>query len=100
MSGEDLLGPIDAIVLEALRSGALRPRCTARRIPVLRDDPAGERLLHETLRRCDHDSLVTSCRRAGERTYALTPNGRARLWTHGRFGVALSALIARTRVGS
>ncbi len=100
VTGEDLLGPIDVIVLEALHRGALRARCTAKRIPVLRDDPAGERLLHETLRRCERHSLVASTRRAGERSYALTPKGRARLRTHRRFGLALASLVARSHVGS
>jgi len=100
VTGEDLLGPIDVIVLEALHRGALRARCTAARVAVLRDDPAGERLLHETLRRCEQHSLVASCRRAGERSYALTLKGRARLRTQQRFGLALASLVARSRIDS
>lgn len=99
VAGEDLLGPIDVIVLEAPHRGALRARRSAERMPALRDDPGGERLLHETLRHCERHSLVASCRRAGGCRYAITPKGRARLRAERRFRLALASLVVRSRVG-
>jgi hypothetical protein len=47
-------------VLDAVHRRAPRSRRTARRIAVLRDQPAGETIFHEVLRRCEHDGLLRS----------------------------------------
>ena len=97
MVGNDLPGPFEAAVLHALHRGALEARCSARAIPALRDEPAGEYLLHEILNRCEDRGLVRSDRHRDRRQWRLTPEGRARLRTHRRFARTLATVVARTR---
>jgi DNA-binding PadR family transcriptional regulator len=95
MEAGDALGLVEFAVLHAVHRGALRSRRTARQIPVLRERPAGEAILHEALRRCEHDGLVRSERDASGRRYELTGAGRAWLRADRRFRVAFATLLAR-----
>ena len=97
MAGDDLLGPVEMAVLDALHRGALRSRCSAVQIAGLRDEPAGEYVLHEILGRFDEQGLVRTRRDAGSRHWTLTPAGRARLRTRRHFARALATLIVRSQ---
>jgi DNA-binding PadR family transcriptional regulator len=66
----------------------------------LRERPTGEAMLHEALRRCEHDGLLRSERDASGRRYDLTAAGRTRLRAHRRFRLALAGLLARGSVNS
>jgi DNA-binding PadR family transcriptional regulator len=95
MQALDPLGQVEFAVLDAVHRGALRSRRTARQIPALRERAAGEAVLHEALRRCEHAGLLRSERDASGRRYELTGSGRARLRATRRFRVALARLLAR-----
>jgi hypothetical protein len=93
MEAGDALGQVEFAVLDAVNRGALRSRRTAPQIPVLRERPAGEAILHEALRRCEHDGLLRSERDASGRRYDLTAAGRTRLRADRRFRLALARLL-------
>jgi DNA-binding PadR family transcriptional regulator len=99
MQAGDALGQVEFAVLDAVNRGALRRRSTARKVPALRDRPAGEAILHEALRRCEHEGLLRSERDASGRLYELTAAGRTRLRADRRFRFALAVLLARGGVG-
>ncbi len=88
-------------VLDALHRGALGSRCSAVQISGLRDEPAGEYVLHKILGRFEDQGLVRTRRDASSRHWTLTPAGRARLHTRRHFARALATLIVRSqpRVG-
>ena len=98
MGAGDPLGHVEFAVLDAVHRGALRSRRTAQRIAVLRDQPAGETIFHEVLRRCEHDGLLRSERNRAGRWYALTAAGRARLRADRKFRVTLLGLLLRSCV--
>jgi DNA-binding PadR family transcriptional regulator len=98
MEAGDALGHVEFAVLYAVHRGALRSRRTARQIPVLRERPAGEAMMHEALRRCQHDGLLTSERDTSGRRYELTAAGSARLRADRRFRIALARLLVRSGV--
>jgi hypothetical protein len=75
MVDDDLPGPVETAVLDALHRGALGVRCSARAIPALRDEPTGEQLLHEILNRCEERGLVRSDRRPDRREWRLMQQG-------------------------
>lgn len=91
----ELLGPVEFAVLDALQRGALRSRCTARRVAGLREQPGGEVLLHDALRVCEQGGLIRSQRDNQGRRYELTTAGRARLRAERRFRLALGGLLVR-----
>jgi hypothetical protein len=93
MVGDDLPGPVEIAVLDAVHRGALRSRCSAVQVVALQKEPAGEYLLHEILGRCVEHGLVRTHRDATSRHWALTPTGRARLRTRRRFARALATLV-------
>jgi DNA-binding PadR family transcriptional regulator len=95
MEAGDALGQVEFAVLEAVHRGALRSRRTARKITGLSQRPAGEAILHEALRRCEHDGLLRSERDTNGRRYELTAAGRGRLRTDRRFRLALARLLVR-----
>jgi hypothetical protein len=95
MRAGDALGQVEFAVLDAVSRGALGSRRTAWKIPALRERPAGEAILHEALRRCEHDGLLRSKRDSSGRRYELTAAGRARLRADRRFRLALVCLLAR-----
>jgi hypothetical protein len=97
MESDDLLGMVEFAVLSSVASGALRSRCTAQRIRILRGEPAAELILHDVLRRCEQDGLLRSVRDATGRRYQLTATGRVRLRVEGRFRAAMVGVVARTR---
>ena len=99
MGTGDALGQVEFAVLDAVHRGALRSRRTARNITALAERPAGETLLHEALRRCEHDGLLRSARDASGRRYDLTAAGHARLRADRRFRAALARLLACRSVG-
>lgn len=96
MESENELGRIEFAVLESVSRGVLRSRCTAQQVNVLRDQPAGEAILHETLRRCERDGLLHSRRDTSGRRYELTAAGRVRLRADRRFRAALIRMLARS----
>jgi DNA-binding PadR family transcriptional regulator len=89
----DPLGHVEYTVLDAVHRGALRSRRTARQIRSLGDQPAGEVILHEVLRRCERAGLLSSARDSAGRVYQLTAAGRARLRADRRFRVALVRVL-------
>jgi DNA-binding PadR family transcriptional regulator len=91
----DPLGHVEYTVLDAVHRGALRSRRTARQIRTLRDEPAGEVILHEVLHRCEEAGLLSSARDSTGRLYRLTAAGRARLRADRRFRVALVRALLR-----
>jgi DNA-binding PadR family transcriptional regulator len=97
MESSDGLGLVEFTVLESLSRGALRSRCTAKQIRVLRDQPTGEAILHDVLRRCERDGLVRSSRDSSGRRYELTAAGRVRLRVDRRFRATLLRALARSR---
>jgi hypothetical protein len=99
MRSNELLGPVDAGVLDAVSRGALRHRRHVGKVPGLAGEPAGEFLLHESLRRCEAAGLVRSERDPHGRRYALTANGRRQLRVARRFRAALRVLIVRSLDG-
>jgi hypothetical protein len=97
MASDDLLGPIEVAVLDALHRGALRSRCSAVQLDGLRDEPAGEYLLHQVLGHCEEQGLVLKNRDATGRNWTLTRAGRARLRRRHRFARALATLLVRSQ---
>ena len=89
------LGLVEFAVLDAVHRGTLRSRCTAGQIRVLREEPAGEVILHDVLRRCERSGLVRTWRDSSGRNYALSAAGRARLRTDRRFRTAVVRLVLR-----
>jgi hypothetical protein len=96
MEAGDVLGLVEFSVLDAVHRGVFRSRLTARKIPRLRDQPAGEAIMHEALRRCERGGLLRSMRDGSGRRYELTAAGRARLRADRRFRLALiGALVSK-----
>jgi DNA-binding PadR family transcriptional regulator len=92
----DPLGLVEFAVIDAVNRGALRSRQTADRVPGLRGEPAGDALMHEALRRCEHRGLLASKRVRSGRRYELTAAGRARLHGERRFRAALLGVLLRS----
>lgn len=92
----ELLGRVEFAVIDAVYRGVLSSRPTARQIPGLDREPAGEALMHESLRRCEHAGLLRSDRAPSGRRYELTPAGRARLRSERRFRAALLGTLLRS----
>jgi len=92
----DPLGRVEFAVIGAVHRGALRSRQTVRQIPGLDREPAGEALMHEALRRCEHAGLLRSGRVPSGRHYELTPAGRMRLRSERRFRAALLGTLLRS----
>jgi DNA-binding PadR family transcriptional regulator len=63
---------------------------------MLREQPAGETILYDVLRRCEREGLLRSSRDASGRRYELTAAGRARLKADRRFRGALVRVLARS----
>jgi hypothetical protein len=95
MGARDPLGHVEFAVLDAVHRDTLRSRRTAGQVPVLREQPAGEVILHDALRRCEGDGLVSSARDARGRRYQLTAAGRARLRADRRFRAAMVRMLLR-----
>jgi DNA-binding PadR family transcriptional regulator len=95
MSASDPLGLVEFNVLDAVHRGALRHRRTARQITGLREQPAGESVLHDVLRRFEQAGLVDSVRDGRGRLYRLTPAGRARLRSERGFRGAFARVLLR-----
>jgi DNA-binding PadR family transcriptional regulator len=91
MATGDPLGHVEFSVLDAVNRGALRSRRTAQKVDGLREDPAGEAILHAALRRCERAGLLSSARDGSGRQYRVTAAGRARL----RADRSLRAAMAR-----
>jgi hypothetical protein len=95
MAAGDELGLTEFAVLDAVHRGALRSRRTARQIHALRQQPAGEAILHHVLHACERDGLVRGRRDNAGRRYDLTAAGRARLRADRRFRMALAQVLVR-----
>ena len=93
----DVLGPVEFAVLSTVSRGGLRSRCIAKHVCLLREQPCGEALLHEALRRCESDGLLSSNRDSSGRRYELTAAGRAKLHADRQFRAALAQAMARSR---
>jgi hypothetical protein len=96
MRTNELLGPLDTSVLEAVHVGVLRQRRHVGKVRGLAGDPAGGFLLHESRRRCERAGLVRSERDPRGRRYALTAKGRRIQRMNRRCRVALLGLIVRS----
>ncbi len=97
MESGDALGLVEFAGLESVSRGALRSRRNAKQIRVLREQPAGEAILHDVLRRCERGGLLRSSRDSSGRRYELTAAGRVRLRTDRPFRAALVLVLARSR---
>ena len=97
MESGDALGLVEFAVLESVSCGALRSRRTAQQIYLLREQPAGEAILHDVLRRCERGGLLRSTRDSSGRCYEVTAAGRARLRADRRFRAAIVRVLARSR---
>jgi DNA-binding PadR family transcriptional regulator len=97
MESSDGLGLVEFAVLDSVSRGALCSRRTAKQIRVLREQPAGEAILHDILRRCERGGLLRSSRDSSGRRYELTAAGRVRLRADRRFRAALARVLARSR---
>lgn len=95
MGAGDPIGHVEFAVLDAVQRGLLRSRCTAGHIRGLREQPAGEVILHDALRHCERDGLLSSTRDPGGRLYQLTAAGRARLRADRRFRAAMARMLLR-----
>jgi DNA-binding PadR family transcriptional regulator len=100
MGADDPLGHVEFAVLEAVHRGSLRSRRTAARVSALRERPAGEAMLHEVLRSCERNGLLSSTRDSHGRMYRLTAAGRARLRTDRRFRAAMVRILLRGEPGA
>jgi len=98
MEPDDTLGLVEFAVLESVSRGALRSRRTAQQIYVLREQPAGEAILHDVLRRCELGGFLRSSRDSSGRRYDVTAAGRVRLRADRRFRAALVRVLARSRL--
>ena len=96
MEAGDSLGQVEFAVVDAVYRGALRSRRSVRQIHLLRDQPVGETILHDVLRRCERDGLLCSSRDPSGRRCELTAAGRVRLRAD-RFRAALVRVLARSR---
>jgi hypothetical protein len=96
MQAGDPLGSVEFAVIDAVHRGALRSRQGVPQIPALRHEPAGDALMHEALRRCEHSGLLSSQRDCSGRRYELTAAGRARLRVERRFRAALLGTLLRS----
>jgi hypothetical protein len=96
MRSHEPLGPIEFEVLTAVHRGTLRHRRHAAKVHGLAGEPAGEFVLHESLRRCEQAGLLRSERDPHGRRYALTIKGRRQLRVDRRFRAALRSLIDRS----
>jgi DNA-binding PadR family transcriptional regulator len=94
----DPLGVVEFNVLIAVHRGALRARRGARQVTGLREEPAGEVVLHDVLRRFEQAGLLTSTRDGAGRQYRLTAAGRARLRCERRFRAAFARVVLRGEV--
>jgi DNA-binding PadR family transcriptional regulator len=97
MGAEDVLGQVEFAVLDTVNRGAFRSRRSARQVRMLCEQPAGETILHDVLRRCERNGLLRGTRDASGRRYELTAAGRARLRADRRFRAVLLRLFARSR---
>jgi DNA-binding PadR family transcriptional regulator len=97
MESGDTLGQVEFAVVDAVHRGAFRARRSARQIGLLSDQPAGEAILHDVLRRCERDGLLRSSRDSSGRLYELTAAGRVRLRAERRFRAALIRALVRSR---
>ncbi|MBV9424945.1 MAG: hypothetical protein JOZ98_18690 [Solirubrobacterales bacterium] len=97
MESGDTLGLVEFAVLESVSRGALRSSRTAQQVYVLHDQPAGEAILHDVLRRCERVGLLRSSRDSSGRRYEVTAAGRVRLRSDRRFRAALVRVLARSR---
>lgn len=95
MEANDPLGHIEFAVLAAIQRGSLGSQCTAGQVRSLREQPAGEVILHEVLRRCERDGLLSSTRDSRGRRYQLTAAGRGRLRAERRFRTAMARMLLR-----
>jgi DNA-binding PadR family transcriptional regulator len=91
----DPLGLVEFNVLDAVHRGALRSRRTARQVDSLREQPAGEMVLHDVLRRFEQAGLLSSTRDGAGRLYRLTAAGGARLRSEHRFRAAFDRVLLR-----
>jgi DNA-binding PadR family transcriptional regulator len=100
MQAADPLGVVEFDVLDAVHRGALRSRQTAHRVGSLREQPAGETLLHDVLHRFEEAGLLSSTRYGAGRLYRLTAAGRVRLRSERRSRAAFARLLLRGEVRS
>jgi hypothetical protein len=91
----DPLGHVEFAVLDAVHRGSLCHRRTAGQIWRLGEQPAGEVILHDVLRSCERDGLLSSTRDGRGRLYQLTAAGRAKLRADRRFRVAMVRMLLR-----
>jgi hypothetical protein len=96
MERVDLLGRRQVAILDAVHRGAMRSRACAGQVRALVDEPSGDALLHDTLRRFEEAGLLRSSRQTAGRSYSLTAAGRSRLRAQRRFERALLGLLARS----
>jgi DNA-binding PadR family transcriptional regulator len=94
----DPLGLVEFNVLEAVHRGSLRARPTARKVVNLREEPAGEAVLHDVLRRFERAGLLSSRRDGAGRLYSLTAGGRARLRSERRLRAAFARVLLRGEI--
>jgi hypothetical protein len=92
----DPLGCVEFAVIDAVNRGVLRSRQTADRVPGLGQQPAGDAVVHDVLRRCERCRLLSSERVRSGRRYELTAAGRARLRAERRFRAALVGVLLRS----
>jgi DNA-binding PadR family transcriptional regulator len=97
MEAGDTLGQVEFAVVDAVYRGMLSSRRGARQIDLLRDQPAGETVLYDVLRRCERDGLLRSSRDHSGRVYELTAAGHVRLRADRGFRAALVRLLGRSR---
>jgi DNA-binding PadR family transcriptional regulator len=96
VSAGEPIGQIEFAVLAAVHGGAPRSRLSARQIRALREQPAGDTILHDALRRCERHWLLRSRRNASGRQYELTASGRARFRADRRVRLALARVLAQS----
>jgi hypothetical protein len=96
MPAREPIGQIEFAVLAAVHGGVLLSRLSARQIHALREQPAGDTILHDALRRCEQHGLLRSRRDASGRQYELTACGRARFRADRHFRLALARVLAQS----
>jgi hypothetical protein len=94
----DPLGLVEFNVLDAVNRGGLGGRRSACEVPGLREQAAGEVVLHDVLRRFERAGLLSSTRDGAGRRYRLTAAGRARLRSERGFRATFARMMLRSEI--
>ena len=91
---EELLGSIDAAVLQAIGAGRTRPHRIAESVHIDAANADHLVIVYRVLERCQRHGLLRGERDAYGRVFALTPAGRRSMRDRRQFGESVARLLA------